>query len=131
MAAITEQEAQRLLAAIVIPPRPTVVTALMEEGAREDPDLKRVAALIAADVALAAAVLKTVNSPLYGLKRRIGDIDQALSLLGMDNLATLVAGLTLRAGLPVRGLDRFWDSAARTALVSAFVAKQLGNLTPT
>jgi len=131
MASLNEQEAQRLLAGIVIPPRPTVVTAIMEERAREDPDLRRIGALIAADVALAAAVLKTVNSPLYGFKRQVSDIDQAVSLLGMSNIATLVTGLALRSGVPAHGLDRFWDSAARTALVSAFVAKELGCLTPT
>lgn len=130
MGPITEQEAKRLLSGIVIPPRPTIVTAILEERARESPDLRRISTLIAADVALAAAVLKTVNSPLYGLRRQVSAIDQAVSLLGMSTIATLVTGLALRASAPAQGLDRFWDGAARTALVSAFLAKQLGCVTP-
>ncbi len=130
MGALNEQEASRLLAGIVIPPRPTVLTAVMEESARELPDSKRITGLIAADVALAAAVLKTVNAPLYGLRRQVTDIGQAVSLLGMGNISTLITALALRTAVAAQGLDRFWDSAARAALVCAYMAKQLGCAAP-
>ncbi len=123
---ITAQEAERLLSGIVIPPRPTIVQAILEEKGREPPDLGHISQLIASDVALAAAVLKTVNSPLYGLQRRINAIDQAVELLGMSNIATLVTGIALRASLPAQNLDRFWDSATRTAGVCLYLARQLG-----
>lgn len=92
---ITAHEAERLLSGIVIPPRPTVVQAILEEKSRELPDLGHISQLIAGDVALAAAVLKTVNSPLYGLRRRVSAIDQAVGMLGMTNIATLVTGIAL------------------------------------
>lgn len=130
MGAISEEETRRLLAGIVIPPRPTVVSAILEERRKDTPDLRRIVGLISADVALAAAILKTVNSPLYGLRRQIGAIDQAVGLLGMNNVATLVTGLALRTAVPAQGLDRFWDGAARTALVSGHIAKQLGCVAP-
>ncbi len=130
MGAISETETQRLLAGIVIPPRPTVVSAILEERSRDVPDLRRIAALISEDVALAAAILKTVNSPLYGLRRQISAIDQAVGLLGMSTVATLVTGLALRTSVPAQGLDRFWDGAARTALMSGYIAKHLGCVAP-
>lgn len=119
------KEAEKLLGGVVIPPRPTVVTALMEERNRPDPDLQRVGRLIASDVGLTAAILKTVNSPLYGLRRQVAAIDQAVSLLGMKNVSALVMGLALRKAMPNTGLERFWDSAARTALICAHLAKTL------
>lgn len=126
MQLISDDAANQLLAGITIPPRPSVVGAIAEERDRDFPNLKRVSDLIAADVALAAAVLKLVNSPLYGLRRHISDIGQAVGVLGMANVATLVTGLVLRTNVPSLGLDRFWDSAARTAMIAAFLAKRLG-----
>jgi HD-like signal output (HDOD) protein len=126
MTDLSSEEARKLLADVVIPPRPTVVTAVLEERARPEPDLKRVAALISGDVGLSAAVLKTVNSPLYGLRRQVTSIDQAVNMLGMSNVGALVTGLALRNAVPAQGLERFWDGAARTALVASYLAKQLG-----
>jgi HD-like signal output (HDOD) protein len=126
MSDLSTAEAKKLLAGIVIPPRPTVVTAVMEEQRKPDPDTRRIASLIATDVGLAAAVLKTINSPMYGLRRQISSIDQAVALLGMRNIATLVTGLALRNIGPGKNLDRFWDSAARTALIASHLAKVLG-----
>lgn len=127
---ISEQEAKRLLAGIVIPPRPAVVTTILQEKGRDMPDLGRISQLIAGDVALAATVLKTVNSPLYGLQRRVNTIDHAVGMLGMANIATLVTGAALRSSMPAQNLDRFWDSAARTAGVCSYLAKQLGCVAP-
>lgn len=126
MAELSIDETKKLLAGVVIPPRPVVVTAVMEERGRDAPNLRRVAQLISGDVGLSAAVMKTINSPLYGLRRQISSIDQAVNLLGMKNIGALVMGLALRNAVPSKGLDRFWDSAARTALVASHLARTLG-----
>jgi HD-like signal output (HDOD) protein len=127
MPELSETEANKLLAGIAIPPRPSIVTAVLEERSRAEPDLRRIAGLISNDVGLSAAVLKTVNSPLYGLRRQVGSIEQAVMLLGMKNVSALVMGLSLRSTIPSQGLDRFWDSAARTALVASHLAQALGS----
>ncbi len=126
MSDLSQEEAKKLLAGVVIPPRPSVVTAVMQERNSAIPDLRRVAQLISADVGLSAAVLKTINSPLYGLRRQVSSIDQAVNLLGMKNIGALVIGLALRNTVPAQGLDRFWDGAARSALVASHLARSLG-----
>lgn len=126
MADLSIEETKKLLAGVVIPPRPVVVTAVMQERGSDTPNLRRVAQLISGDVGLSAAVMKTINSPLYGLRRQISSIDQAVNLLGMKNIGALVMGLALRNAVPSQGLDRFWDSAARTALVASHLAYVLG-----
>ena len=126
MPELSTTEAQKLLAGVVIPPRPSIVSAIMEEQGRDEPDLSRVAKLIGNDVGLAAAVLKTINSPLYGLRQQVGSIEQAVMMLGMKNVGSLVMGLALRNSIPSAGLDRFWDSATRTALAASYLAQTLG-----
>lgn len=125
MPELSIKEAEKLLAGVVIPPRPSVVTAVMEERNRAEPDLRKIAQLIATDVGLSAAVLKAINSPFYGLRRPVGTIDQAVAMLGMKNIAALVMGLALRKAMPSTGLERFWDSAARTALICGHLARTL------
>jgi len=128
MADLGTIEAEKMLAGIVIPPRPNIVTAILNERNQREPDQRKVAQLISTDVSLAAAVLKTINSPLYGLTRKVSSIDQAVSMLGMNTVFTLVVGLALRNAVPAKGLERFWDGATRTALITAHLAKLLGSV---
>jgi len=47
-------------------------------------------------------------------------------MLGIKNVTALVTSLSLRNSVPTHGLERFWDNAARTALLSGYLARQLG-----
>lgn len=119
-------EAQKLLGSIRIPPKPQIVQAIFSERAKDEPDVGRIACLIANDVGLSALVLKTVNSPYYGLRGKIGSIQQAVSMLGMKNIGTLVMGLALRTSMPVENMERYWESASRGAELAGLLARKLG-----
>ena len=56
---------------IDIPAQPEALVQLSVLLADEDVNLQQVSTLISSDMALAAAVLKTVNSSLYGLRSRV------------------------------------------------------------
>lgn len=120
---LTLDEAQRSINGISIPARPAVLLALQAELGKPDPNLRVIASRIASDVGLSAAVLKALNSPLFGLRSKCGSIPQAVQMLGLANVGNLVTGLALRravgAGQP--SLERFWDSAEKVASISAYV----------
>ena len=126
MAQLSEQTAAQILASIKLPPRPAAMAVIAEERQRDEPDFRRIGREISNDVALAAAVLKTVNSPLFGPSRKIGSIDQAVAMLGLTNIDALVAGLSLRALAPSARLVNFWEGSMRTAMVSAWLAQRWG-----
>jgi HD-like signal output (HDOD) protein len=128
MTDLSQAEAEKLIASVSIPPRPNVVAAVMTEQNSDNPNLGRIGQLISGDVGLSAAMIKTINSPFYGLRQKVTDIDRAVSMLGMKNVVSLVTSLSLRNAVPTPGLDRFWDSAARSALVASYLAKQLGSV---
>lgn len=113
---------------IVIPPRPFVVQQIQEEIARPEPDMRRIAQIVAQDVGLTVAVLKTVNSPLYGLSRRAESVDEALNLIGLRQLEALVTSLAMRSLLKGDSnfLGRFYDTSARRALAMTRMAKDTG-----
>ncbi|NPA66189.1 MAG: HDOD domain-containing protein [Epsilonproteobacteria bacterium] len=75
-----------------IPPLPESIQAL--ERVYNDPasTFEDFTKIIEKDPILAADVLKLVNSPLFGLSRKINDITHAVSLLGKDAIRTCAFG---------------------------------------
>ncbi len=127
MADISRQDAEALVASIGIPPRPAVVLEVMEQKSKVSPDMKVVVASIARDVGVSAALLKAVNSPLFGLRTPVQSILNAVSLLGMTRISTLVTSLALKTSVNAQGIERFWDQSARIAMASAWLARKMGH----
>lgn len=111
---------------IGIPPRPTVLALIDQEMHKESPDFKRIADVIGSDVALAASVMKVANSPFFGFSKRVRTVSDALLVLGLKMAANTIASIVLQKMFPrVPNLERFWDSAARSARVSRWLAHRL------
>jgi len=116
------EDAEKLVTSIGIPPRPAVVLAVMDEKSKDEPDLRVISDAISRDVGVAAALLKTANSPLFGLRNPVSSIPQAVNLLGLRQISTLVNSLALKTTLNTQGIERFWDQSARIAMLSAWLA---------
>jgi HD-like signal output (HDOD) protein len=119
---LLDREAERIVQGIGIPPCPAILTKLVQEMRQDDVDFPKIGRLISADVALAAAMLKTVNSPFFGLRAKATSVPQALVLLGLRNVAQIVTGLLLRQAFPITKshvIEEFWTSSASIALVAA------------
>lgn len=121
---VPDEVIERTLKGVAIPARPQVLVQLDKELGRPDPDPRVVTRLISSDVSLAAAVLKTINSPFFGLSRRMSSLDQAVSMLGLRATGQIVTGLVLRNtfGTKEARLDRFWDTAQNVAGISRHIA---------
>lgn len=115
---------------IGIPPRPSILGRIEAEMRAEEPDFRLLGNLIGADVGLAASVIKVANSPFFGSGRKVRTVADALLVLGLKVTVNTVAGIALQQTFPhVPSLERFWDSATRSARVSAWLAQQLGKRT--
>ncbi|MBU3735429.1 MAG: HDOD domain-containing protein [Methylobacterium sp.] len=119
--------AEKSLRNIQIPPRPKLLADIDQELKRDDPDIGLLCQSIAKDVSLAAAVLKVINSPFFGLQKKVGAVAPAVHMLGIKNIKCLVSGLILRQSIQgeAASLERFWDSAEKVARISAHVASLL------
>ncbi|HRP23706.1 MAG TPA: HDOD domain-containing protein [Thauera sp.] len=120
------------LKGIHIPSCPNVLAELMAELRQPQVSGKRIAALIGKDVGLAAVVVKSANSPFFGVSRRIASVDEAIRLLGFGTLTNLVQEATLRNAISDRNasLERFWDNSRYTAAASALFARKTGSARP-
>jgi HD-like signal output (HDOD) protein len=122
-----QEDLAQVLVNIVIPPCPKIVVALVEEGRAEDPDLGKLDKLLSGDVGLASALIKTANSPYYGLNRKVEAVKQAIIILGIRSVTNIVTMLALQKALAVPSgtLDRFWDRSNYHAIACARLAKYL------
>lgn len=124
---LSEADAFTLLKSITIPPRPAILLALQEEQRKETPDFKKLIDLIEEDPSLVAALLKTVNSPLYGGRTRIASVQQALTLLGLSNLGNILQGLALRGCFAnLEAVGHIWQQSGQLALLCRLIAGRSG-----
>jgi HD-like signal output (HDOD) protein len=122
------RQAESIAREIGIPPCPAILAQFSAEMRAADPDLRRLAGLMRDDAGLSAAMIKTVNSPFYGLASKASSMQQALSVLGLRASANLVAGLLLRNIFPAGAsalMARFWDASTQVAQAAAAIAQRV------
>lgn len=127
MSTIIAQEAMtKLLKGFLIPPRPDVLCRFQEERGKSVPNLQIIADIVSSDPGLSAGVIKTINSPYFGLRKRIASIKEAVAILGMDNLDNLLSSLSLITAIGNKvPMERFWDTALDVALISRDLSKHV------
>ena len=128
---LIDKEMERVAQSIGIPACPGILLELSEETKKEDPDFQKVEKLVSKDVGLSATLLKTINSPFYGLRNKISSVSQAVGLLGLSTLSSTISGLVLRNVFSCKdqvSMERFWDSSAKFAMATKFLAKKIPGL---
>jgi len=111
---------------IDIPSQPESLVKLSLLLAEEETNLAAVASLIEGDMALGGAVLKAVNSSLYGLRGRVQSVQQAITYLGMREIAAITFEMGLRAAFPPAAeLEPLWQRAAKRGLVMGRLGQRL------
>jgi HD-like signal output (HDOD) protein len=111
---------------IDIPSQPQALVQLSLLLADEEINLQAASALIEDDMGLAAAVMKAVNSSLYGLKGRVQSVHQAITYLGMREVAAITFEMGLRAAFPPAAeLEPLWQRAARRGMLMGRLASRL------
>jgi HD-like signal output (HDOD) protein len=118
---------EALIKSIRIPPRPSLLASLQQELLAEEPEPDAIARIVSSDVGMSGALLKLANSSFYGSRRKAKSVEQAILLLGMNQVATLMAGLLARQALPAdnAALADFWEISSQRARAMVVLARQL------
>jgi HD-like signal output (HDOD) protein len=110
-----------------LPTAPKVVEDLIGSFEREDVTVDEIARKLSTDPVLSAKLLKLANSAYYHVSRSIGNVDDAIRMLGFMTVRTLVVSSGLVSGFKtVPGLDlkRFWRYSLHTAVGAKWIAKK-------
>ncbi len=110
-----------------IPAQPEALVKLSLLLADEEVNLHALSGLIESDMALAAAVLKAVNSSLYGLAGRVQTVQQAITYLGTREVAAVTFEMGLRAVFPhAPELEPVWERAGVRGLLMGRIGQAVG-----
>ncbi|XVJ68414.1 MAG: HDOD domain-containing protein [Rhizobacter sp.] len=103
---------------IDIPAQPESLVQLSGLLGEDDVNLQAVSHLIETDMALASAVLKAVNSSMYGVSGRVQSVHQAITYLGTREVAAVTFAMGLKAMFPAAPeLEPVWERAAVRGLL--------------
>lgn len=120
----------KILSSNDLPTLPTVASQLIALTAREDATLADIGELVARDISLSAKILKVSNSAFYSFPQQIGSIQQAVSILGMNAVRSLVLSfsfLSIRGGVkPSRfNFEKFWIKALASAVATKLILEKV------
>ena len=109
-----------------LPAQPQSLVKLAALLREDDVNINQIGALIDSDMSFAAAVMKAVNSPLYGLKGRVQSVQQAVTYLGIREISAIAYESGLQAAFPqVASLVAIWERARLRGLLMGRLAQAL------
>ncbi|MBF0283540.1 MAG: HDOD domain-containing protein [Magnetococcales bacterium] len=130
MNASATADAEAIVKQVGIPAQPQVVMDIYKEVKSKNPSFTRISGLISQDPSLAARVLKIINSPFYGRSNKISSVQQAVTMLGLQNFVKVVLTASLRevmaGGSASKKFDGLWKHSVTVGRIAEFVATWMG-----
>ena len=107
-----------------------IAVKILEVVRNENSDLNEIADIISSDPPLSAEVLKTINSPLFGLSSKVTTVPRAVSMLGIDVVKNLALSFSLIKANRIGDnsffdFSGFWKESLIGAVSSKLIAKNL------
>jgi HD-like signal output (HDOD) protein len=108
---------------------PAVAVEMLELIDDPKSDVRALRECLQQDPALTAKVLRVVNSSLFGLSHSVGDLNEAVTLLGIRQLKLLVLGFSLPEqlflGIAGEQLEWYWNATLARAVAAREVSERL------
>src|SRR5688572_28225965 len=110
-----------------LPTLPAIAIQVLDLAQQEEADITEIARVISRDPALASKILRTVNSSFYGRSQSVGQVSQALVIMGLQSVKSLVLGFSLvnqLRGTKPGGFSHFdyWKRSIYSATAAKLVA---------
>ena len=121
---------ETVLASKELPTLPLIASQLLAMTAREETTLTDIAALVSQDVGLSSKILRVANSSFYSFPQQIASINQAVSILGINAVRSLVLSFSF---LGMKGTKRsklfdfegFWERSLIGAAATKLILEQV------
>jgi len=112
-----------------LPSLPTLYKKLTDELHSDDASVDRVAAIVSQDISMSAKILQVVNSPFYGLRTQVTNPTQAVALLGLNSIKSLVLSTKVfaqfdQSKLPFFSIDVLWRHGMAVGATSKAITRE-------
>ncbi|NDV22569.1 response regulator [Desulfovibrio sp. JC022] len=127
---LNERAAKGIASIEELPTMPELFMELERELSKDDVLISSIGKMIGEDMSMTAGLLKLVNSPFFGLYSKVTNPEQAVTLLGLDNLKGLVLGIHLFNSAGSNKIDfsieKLGEHCQYTALMARAIIKAEG-----
>jgi HD-like signal output (HDOD) protein len=109
-----------------VPSLPALYVAVTEALRSPETPIKKIGDLIAQDMGMCAKVLQLANSAFFGLSCHVSSPQQAVSLIGIENLKALVLSVQVFSDLGghlTQDLGFLWNHSVTTASFAKAIAR--------
>ncbi len=121
---------EEILSCQSLPTLPAIAIKVIELSRNQNVSMEELARTVQNDQALAAKILRTVNSSFYGLRSRCANIKQALVMMGLGPVKALTLGFSLVSSSEVvdDGFDKmsYWRRSLYSAVGARATAEAAG-----
>jgi len=120
-----QKEFEKLLSSgITLPAQPSIMLEIEHMIHKPNVRISAVAKLISNDTALAAGIFKIIGSPIYGLRKPVLTLEDAISLIGVTQLDVVVKSAAMRQS--ISGVEPFyewfWEHSGEIAQLCSIIA---------
>lgn len=114
-----------------LPSPPLIVMELLNIVDQDNLDIAVLAGKVSQDMALTAKTLRLANSAYFATSVKVTTIHQAITLLGFQNVRTLITKAALTGCFPERtckGFDHtvFWRHSSSATIAAGILARHIG-----
>ena len=117
-----------------IPSLPEVVTQVCRLVNDPDANANMISAIMMKDSAMAAKMLRMVNSVYYGLKEPVSDLEQATVILGFKTIRSVALSISVINAFQQQNacfnMKAFWAHSAVSACLCKMIAEKAGLCDP-
>ena len=113
-----------------VPSLPEVVTQIARAVEEPTANARQISDLVVKDAAIAAKMLRMVNSVFYGLKDPVRDLEQAVVILGFKTIRSIALSVGVLNAFQQQNacfnMRAYWTHTAVSAGIGRFVAARAG-----
>ena len=113
----------------LVPPFPAIAQRVLGLVSQEDVSIRAVYELVRMDLSFSAELLRFANSALFGSRREVKSLPQAIVVVGLDRVKTMATFVALnrmvRSSVRIGALRKIWIHS----LVTAIIADEAARLT--
>jgi HD-like signal output (HDOD) protein len=111
----------------LVPPFPAIAQRVLGLVSQEDVSIRQVYELVRMDLSFSAELLRFANSALFGSRREVKSLPQAIVVVGLDRVKTMATFVALnrmvRSSVRIGALRKIWIHSLATALISDEAAR--------
>ena len=117
---------------IKLPSPPAIAIRILEEVKKDDAGYDGLAQIISSDPSLVAKTLKVVNSSFYALPQKVGNLEKAIAILGLNAMKNIALSFVVTNEFRSHATDGFdfdffWKRSVTAAVAADLTASFIGN----